>query len=216
MRTKSSSGSLKALGSPLRPRASEARAKAVGRPAKPSPRPFAPRRLCWRLDDHTARDAAILVLFGVWVALCGFVKASSAQQGYAGFVAAFTASVTLTAECGGLGGEHCDIDEEAAVTRLAMWRIQMTLVGIVAVLLSSLLVFPMHTRARSVKVTPAHSEPPFREGPSAPTPRLPTRAELPPFRVRRPTLLYQRLGHSLGKLRDLYAHTHVEHGAGPL
>ena len=46
--------------------------------------------------------------FNTQVALCCFVKASSARHGYAGFVAAFTASVTLTGtECGGLGCAEC-------------------------------------------------------------------------------------------------------------
>ena len=107
----------------------------------------------------TSRDAALLVLFGAWVALCGFVKASSVRNGYAGFVAAFTASVMITGyDCGCLGRAACKGERELmGVTDLALKRIQMTLIGIAALLVTSLLVFP---------VQHAHADPRARCAPS--------------------------------------------------
>ena len=97
--------------------------------------------------DDTSRNAALLSLFAGWVALCCFVKAASSRQGYAGFVAAFTASVVLTGpECGGLGAEACEGErDETGVTQLALARIQMTLIGIASLLVTGATVFPVHT-----------------------------------------------------------------------
>lgn len=95
-----------------------------------------------------ARDAFLLSLLAVWVALCSFVRAISVRNGYAGFVAAFTAGIVLAGlECGGMGSGACADDEAQTlgVTTITLDRIQMTLIGIAATLASSALIFPVHS-----------------------------------------------------------------------
>jgi len=92
----------------------------------------------------TKRNFLVMSLFSLWVGLCSFVRVASKRNGYAGFVAAFTAIIVLTPSCGGLSAAPDCVDEdsnELGVTYIVLARIQMTLIGILAVLLTSLFVF---------------------------------------------------------------------------
>lgn len=103
-----------------------------------------------RISGRRARDALLLALLGCWVFVCCFVKASSIRNGYSGFVAAFSAAILLTGmDCGGIGQPSCANDQpsEIGLSFLALSRLQMTLAGIVALIVTSVLVFPVDTSA---------------------------------------------------------------------
>lgn len=92
-------------------------------------------------NESLHRDATLLVGLGLWVAVCTFVREASAINGYAGFVAAFSASILLFGpECGGIGahGACADARDEGEgggeMLRWAMARIEFTLLGITVVL----------------------------------------------------------------------------------
>ena len=128
-------------------------------------------RLSAPLEGGAARDALLLVAFAVWVCGCSFVRAASTANSYAGFVAAFTASIMLLGPACGLGSRSggggsavqgasvadqgvagqeevavgtCSQGSLAAdVDTWAIERIQFTLAGIVLAMLAAATVFPV-------------------------------------------------------------------------
>ena len=86
-----------------------------------------------------ARKAALLAGLSLWVGACTFMREASRVNGYAGFVAAFSASILLFGpDCGGLGGggpeAECDAGAWEELQTWAMDRILMTLAGIAVVI----------------------------------------------------------------------------------
>jgi hypothetical protein len=130
-------------------------------------------RLSAHLDEGAARDALLLGSFAAWVCGCSFVRTASAANSYAGFVAAFTASIMLLGpDCGlgsrtsgsgsaaqaaagasiadrGAAGQEESVGTCSSGSRAGdvdMWaieRIQFTLAGIVLAILAAAVVFPV-------------------------------------------------------------------------
>ena len=116
---------------------------------------FVSLTLAARLPHPLHRDWLLIAAFTLWTFVCAFVRAASTHS-YAGFVAAFTPAVMLLgAECGSIGSVALSANAtlacerfDAAVSSLAMERIQFTLAGIVCALGASLVAFPVDAPSR--------------------------------------------------------------------
>jgi len=93
------------------------------------------------------RHSVLLTLFVAFSTGCGFVRASAPKVAYASLVAQFTAAIVLMApRCGGLAA-RCEEDGAAMGATFSFDRIQYTLLGLMAVVLASIFVFPVDSRA---------------------------------------------------------------------